>query len=234
MRSLVAIGIVLVTVSVYPLLLMSREAIVGHRVSQRYAVEATQVHGPVGIAHSLTAELGGHRVELTDDQLPFAREPFTIEEGRSTGLVRVMVDGRSVSSPVTAVIRRAYNDANRYWGYVYLKRLKDLRGPERLVVAQNLGVAGYRTISVFADGTIIEDAFEYSARCSPPVRALLIQPVVPHPNGYCSDVLQVWPSIWYPILYPFFSGALGGILLLIGVIRSRKPAAAVRARLGLL
>ena len=229
-----AIGIILVVVSSYPLLLMAREVIVGYRVSQRYAVEAIRGQGQLSAAGSLSAELGGHRVELRDDQLPYAREPFKTDEGqRSIGLVRVLVDGRAVSSPVTAVIRRADMDANRYWGYVYLQRLNDLRGPERLVVAQSLGLARYRTISVFADGTVIEDAFEYSARCSPPVRALLIRSVVPHPSGYCSDVLQVWPSIWYPILYPLLSGALGIVLLLIDVIRSRSTAIAAGSRLGL-
>ena len=124
-----------------------------------------------------------------------------------------------------AIVRLHRRDANRYWGYVYLMRVVDREGPERLVVAQNLGHGEFRTVSVFADGIIIEDKFTYGARCSPPIRAALIRFVVPHPSGYCSDVMQVWPSLFYPILYPWFSGLAGVISLGLAGIFWRRPRA---------
>jgi hypothetical protein len=160
----------------------------------------------LGIETNRSTKCG--RVELSDDQ-PFAREPFKTEKSqRASGLVQVFVDGRSISTPVVATIRLTRRDANRYWGFVYFMKLIDRQGPDRLVVAQNLGGGQYRTVSVFADGQVVVDTFEYAARCNPPVRAALIRFVVPHPSGFCSDVRQVWPSIWYPVLYPWLSGAL--------------------------
>ncbi len=93
---------------------------------------------------------------------------------------------------------------------------------DRLVVAQNLGGGQYRTVSVFADGRVVEDQFDYASRCTPPVRAELIRYVVPHPSGYCSDVMQGWPSLWYPVLYPFVSGGLGVVITVIGLRRFRS------------
>jgi hypothetical protein len=47
----------------------------------------------------------------------------------------------------------------------------------------------------------------------------VIRYVVPHPSGFCSDLMQVWPTIWYPLLYPWLSGALGVVLLLLRLLR---------------
>lgn len=198
MRTLVIIGFVLLAVSAPPLVLMGREMTIASAVAQRYAVEQIISAEPGMYGGALAGEIAGHRVELVDDQPFKSREPFKVDDARAPGFVRVVVDGRVHSTPVAATIRLNSRDANRYWGFVYLMKLIDQQGPERLVVAQNLGQGQFRTVSVFPDGQVVEDQFRYEARCSPPVRALLIRSVVPHPSGYCSDVMQVWPSILVP------------------------------------
>lgn len=213
MRAALIIGLSLFVMSAPPLFLMAREVAVGAVVTMRYAIEGI-VSSEKGMeGGALRAEIGGHVVELVDNRPVAPDEPFKINDAREQGTVSIRVDGRAVSTPVKAIVRLHRRDANRYWGYVYLMRLVDREGAERLVVAQNLGQGEYRTVSVFADGNIIEDTFSYGARCSPPVRAELIRSVVPHPNGYRSDVMQVWPSLFYPILYPWFSGLVGFVSL---------------------
>ena len=199
--------------------------VIGWVVTARYAVEGI-VSSEKGMeGGALRTEIGGHIVELVDDRPVAPDEPFKINDAREPGSVSIRVDGREVSTPVKAIVRLHRRDANRYWGYVYLGRLVDREGPERLVVAQNLGQGEYRTVSVFADGNIVEDKFSYGARCSPPVRAELIRSVVPHPSGYCSDVMQVWPSLFYPILYPWFSGLMGFVSVgLAGALWRRRRA----------
>ena len=97
-------------------------------------------------------------------------------------------------------------------------KLIDREVGERVVVAVHIG-ALYRTVSVFPDGRVVEDTFSYGGRCSPPVRGLLIRDVVPHPSGVCSDVLQAWSSIFYPLLYPLVSGLAGVVCLVVGGVR---------------
>ncbi len=225
MRAALIIGLGLLVVSTPPLFLMAREVAVGSVVRERYAVERI-VSSEKGMeGGGLRAEIGGHIVELVDNRPVAPDEPFKINDTRESGSVSIRVDGRAVSTPVKAIVRLHRRDANRYWGYVYLMRLVDREGPERLVVAQNLGQGEYRTVSIFANGNIVEDTFSYAARCSPPVRAELIRSVVPHPSGYCSDVMQVWPSLFYPILYPWFSGLVGFVSLgTAGVLWRRRRA----------
>ena len=217
MRILLFFGIVLLLISAPPLALMGREIAVGQAVERRYSVERITSREPGMEGGALRSVIGGHTVELSDDQSLRQREPFQAGETRVQGKVWVVVDGRIRSSPVPATIRLERQDANRYWGFVYLMKLVDREEGDRLVVAQNLGAGQYRTISIFPDGQVVQDQFNYVARCNPSIRAELIRSVVPRPSGYCSDVMQVWPSLWYPVLYPWVSGGLGGLLTVMGL-----------------
>ena len=212
MKTFLLIGVVLLAVSAWPLLLMWREVVVASSVNARYSVE--RIGGG-----SRGADIGGHTVRLEDD-LPVD----TVGDLRVDGKVRIVVDGRDYSNLATVKIRQAYRDANRYWGYVYLMRLVDHQeNTEQLVVAQSLGYERYRTVSTFSNGRVVQDEFDYQGRCEPPVRSLVIRYVVSHPSGFCSDVMQVWPSILYPVLYPRVSGFLGLICVVIaGGLKVRR------------
>lgn len=230
MRALFIVGVVLLGISAKPLALIGREVAIGNAIAARYSVERiiSRERGMEGGA--LRAEIGGHVAALQDEQ-PFADNGDT----RVDGVVRILIDGRDYSNHSLAKIRLNRRDANRYWGYVYLMRLVDHEeGTQQLVVAQRLGRGHYRTLTVPADGRVVEDQFEYAGRCEPPVRALLIRYVVPHPSGFCSDVMQVWPSVFYPVLYPWASGALGLICLaLAGFLKLRRSRHQSGAGLGL-
>ena len=108
-----------------------------------------------------------------------------------------------------------------------LKRIIDKRsGTTRVVVAQSLGAPSgsvrydereqrYRVLAISDDGSVNEDVFTYPERGSPAVRAWEIRGVVPHPFGFYSDLMQVWPSLWYPLLYPWLSGLAGTVMLVV-------------------
>lgn len=226
MRKLLVLGLLLFGVSAWPLALIGRELMISAMVRQRYVVERILSVEPRTGGDTLRAQIGGHEVALVDDQPVKGHVPFASYSTQITGLVSITIDGRPYSTPVQARVRIDQSDANRYWGYAYLMKLVDRNGTDRLVVAENLGKQ-YRTVSVFADGRVIEDTFDYRDRCSPPVRALLIRSVVPHPSGYCSDLMMVWPSLVYPMMYPFASGAVGFLCLAIvgiGALRGRRAA----------
>jgi hypothetical protein len=40
--------------------------------------------------------------------------------------------------------------------------------------------------------------------------------------GFYSDLMQVWPSIFYPLLYPWATGLLGVIALRVAATRRRR------------
>jgi hypothetical protein len=220
MPGLLMVGAVLVVFSAPPLLLMVREMAVGSSVRAQYRVGDWKSSKAEAGSEDESALIGDHRVELIDDQPLRVHEPFKADQDLSApGKVQIVIDGKPYSQPMAVTIRLMARGANRHWGFIHLSRLFESGGPTRLVVAQRFGNDQYRTISVFADGRIIEDQFDYDARCNPPVRALLIQFVATHPIGFCSDVMTGYPSILFPVLYPFASSVMGLAFVVIGVRR---------------
>ncbi len=221
MRTLFAIGLGLLAVSAPPLVLMARESMLSDYVAGRYSIDPLIVSSEGNVHRSVSATIGGHTVTLTDDQGNLPERRDFVEPGHE-GNVSILVDGRARTVPVPSRIRLYRRGAERYFGYVSVMRLDDREGPERLVVAQDLGRGRYRTTSVFGDGTVEEDAFGWGEWCSPPVRSILIRDVVRVPIGFCSSVMQVYPSVFYPILYPWFSGFLGFATTAFAVIASLR------------
>jgi hypothetical protein len=223
---LLTAGIVLSALSAWPLVLMAREVFVGFDVSARYSVLRVASNEPGMDNGARKATIGLHTVVLEDDQPVRGRE----SDARVDGRVRIVVDGRDYSHPALVNIRLGSRDTARYWGYVDMIRLVDREErADRIVVAQTIGPYKYRTLSLAMDGAVTEDLFDYRERCSPPIRVSLIRNVVPHPIGFCSDVTTVWPTIFYPILYPWISGVLGVIFVVMGGARGRHRADSMRA-----
>jgi hypothetical protein len=218
-RRLFIIGLVLLAVSVPPSAFMAREIAMSNIAARRYSAEHIQSREPGMAGGALTAEIGGHVVALED-----AQPVDTNGDLRVDGIVRILIDGRDYSTDSRAEIRLNSRDANRYWGYVYLMRLIDRdEGTQQLVVAQNLLNGRFRTLTVSANGSVLQDEFGYEERCDPPVRALLIDSVVPSPSGLCSAGQQGWVAVVYPVIYPWVSCALGlGCLVDAGLAQRRR------------
>ena len=181
------------------------------------------------IYDSATVSVGDHTVQLEDDQ-PANTDP----EARSRAPVRILIDGRDYSSSAQAIVRPYFHDENRYHGFLNLMRVVDRNsGMTKIVVAQALGAPmgvtppyppegerlRYRVLLVSPDGTVEEELFTYAQRGSPPIRARLIAHVVPHPFGYHSDLMQAWPTLWYPLLYPWLSGLIGAAMVILTIAR---------------
>lgn len=207
------LGAFLLATSGYPLLLMAREVLTGSFVEARYRFTP--------IYDSQTASIGGHQVSLTDDS-PESADP----SARIRGAVRVVIDGRVYASSSNVEIRPSFRDANRYHGFLALVRFDDVgRNESQVAVVANAGVdpgvarlphGGYnfdylrfRLITVSADGSVHDETFFRKNRGSPAVRAALARFVSPQPMGYNSDLMMVWPSLLYPIAFPWASGLLG-------------------------
>jgi hypothetical protein len=212
------IGAVLLLVSVPPFVLMIREFAMTRMAANRYSTEHIQSREPGMAGGALRAEIGGHVVALEDDQ-----SVDTNGDPRVEGVVRILIDGRDYSTNSPVEIRLNSRDANRYWGYVYLTRLLDRReGTQQLVVAQSLRDGRYRTLTVSANGNVVEDRFRYGERCDPAVRAILIDSVTPSPSGLCSADERQWSAVLYPVVYPWVSLALG-MGFLIDARAVRRP-----------
>lgn len=85
-----------------------------------------------------------------------------------------------------------------------------------LVIAQGVWTSNrqIRLIKVTEDGAVSEEVFAASGRRSPGYRLIYFRWIGRQPIGLYTDVLQWWPSILYPLVYPFGTFA-GGIILFV-------------------
>jgi hypothetical protein len=205
---------------------MAREVLTGSFVETRYRFKP--------IYDSQTAMIGGHRVSLSDDS-PESADP----SARIRGAVRIVIDGRVYATANNVEIRPSFRDTNRYHGFLALVQFDDVgRGESHVAVVANAGVdpgvarlpqGGYnfdylrfRLITISSDGGVRDETFFRKDRGSPAVRAALARFVSPSPMGYHSDLMMVWPSLLYPIAFPWASGLAGGLCIIIAVKRRRR------------
>lgn len=221
MRIVLAIGITLLALSAYPIYLMAVELRTSQAAYHRFEVSQ---HFDKEFDYRST-DFYGHHVVLSE-----ARE---LGPAKSTDRRRIAVsttiDGKdySLDSPIEVDYgARSYN------GWLAIVTLKDRQsGPELLAVVQR--VIGdrypedtrYRILFVQPDGKIREEWFAYGERANPLYRTVLAAFVHPEPLGFHSQVMSYWPTIYFPIIYPFVSAVLGTLLTLIGsvlLVRKRR------------
>jgi len=215
------LGLFFIGMSAYPLALMAREVLTGSLVEARYRFVPMS---------SQTAVIGAHRLSLSDDA------PASFDRAaRVRGAVRVVIDGRAHAVVENVEIRPSFHDGNRYHGPLALLRYDDLRQRESfLAVVVNAGVdsrvAGrstggfdvddlrFRVIALGSDGRVSDETFLRKDRGSPPLRAALARFVASAPMGYHSDLMAVYPSLLYPIVFPWGTGLVGGLCILAAVL----------------
>lgn len=193
MRTAFIAGIVLVALSARPLFLMGRELAI---------LETLRTTFQLRPHYDDVARIGNTAVQLvrSDKQHLVSDSP-----------VRVQIGGRDYSVKSFASSLLTVSDR--------------ATGKDRVAVVQYLGGDGtapferskmhWRFLWVSDDGNITDETFTYADRCNPPIRSMLVNFATPTPIGCKSDLMQVWPSLIYPILYPWSSGALGIILIVI-------------------
>lgn len=152
---------------------------------------------------------------------------------RSQSPLRITINHKdwTVTSPVE--VRPYYLDENRYHGYFGLLTTKQ-NGREQLILVQrvsdiedfNVHNLAWRVLTITTDGHVKEERFRYTERADDPLRVKFIQlsSASPISIGYRSNILHVWPSLWFPVLYPWATGGLGFLLVVIGgIVLQKKP-----------
>jgi hypothetical protein len=211
MKSGFIAGLILLTLSARPLFLMGREEFTRIKVLNRYELKGD---------YESSALIGKTEVRLSD-AVPYA-EAVNAEVNAP---IRITIGKANHSNNAPVRIRPHYTDANRYHGSAALMRIFDKQeGVQYLVVIQNLGTGGvgpyeqhvrWRALWITDGGTVREDVFGYSDRSTPPIRTFLATMANPSSLGFYSNIMQGWPGLLWPILFPWISGALGILLSLI-------------------
>jgi hypothetical protein len=149
------------------------------------------------------------------------------EDSREKSSIYIMINDKdwSVINPIE--VRPNYLDENRYHGYFGLLVVEE-KGNENLVFVQRVSGnlftkeadLAWRTLTVKKNGQVHEDQFSYEQRADVPQRVdyINLTNTSPYSLGYKSNILKGWPSLLFPIFYPFGTASLGLILLVIGIL----------------
>lgn len=192
MKSGLIVGVLLLGLSAWPLFLMAREEFIRLDLNHNYQF----TRAPDG-----EATIGKTPVRLISEK----------KDARGDPQVRVNIGGHDYSAPSI---------------YSSIVTVQDRQAAQNsVVVIQYLGGDGtlpfakrkmhWRSLWVTADGQVRKDEFNYDDRCTPPIRSRLANFATPTSLGCKSDLMHGWPSLLYPILYPWISGALGAILIVV-------------------
>jgi hypothetical protein len=210
---------------------MAREVATGYSVAARYRF--TRIYDSQGVS------LGVHQVSLLDDA-PESSDP----SARIRGVVRIVIDGRVLTTVSNVEIHPALKGANRYRGSLALVRFENIgRSEVHVAIVANAAVdpavprlpnGGYnfdylrfRLITLDTDGRISDETFFRKDRGYPALRAALARFVSPSPMGYYSDLMMVWPSFLYPMAFPWASGLVGAVCIGVAVKTRRRASGGV-------
>lgn len=199
-------GGALLGISAPCLLLMGIELLASSIARSMYRIQ------PIYEWHHPT-DFGGHRIDIS--------KKTTGGEGGPLAVFRVKIDGLEYAVPsVKEFGCDWYGSREDRLETAYVT--EHATGKRFLAIAEHFDAwprSVYRIIRLDADGSIVQEVFTSANRRSPIYRWMLL---FDGWMGYVSNVLVGWPSLIYPIMYPFLTGPIGLVMVLVGLVVRRQ------------
>ncbi|KOP69755.1 hypothetical protein AMS59_22870 [Lysinibacillus sp. FJAT-14745] len=218
------IGLFLVVLSSIPLFFMAREEYIGWKIDSQYSIEQVyeEQQGFPTTIDLQEIEVNGRHIEIKEEptgkkaSLTFWDEEEGVEAGDIVKL-HLFVDNKEVTSADEVWL------SNRDRGSRYYSWLDILTVNEKIAIVQrltdddtNMDDRKWKIIWIDEKGNVKEDAISYQSRKENPLAVRLIgySGTGLMMMGYYSDILTVYPTLLFPLMFPFGS-AIVGILLCI-------------------
>lgn len=230
-------GLLCIAISLVPIFLMARETYINNSMSERYDISRTYTEqGFPSTIDLQEIKVNGFTIEIKEE-LTGKKAPqtwFDAEEEVEGGEIvrlQLLVDGKEVSDADEIWLSNR-NHGSRYWSWLDVLLVKDKQtGKEHIAIVQRLSDDNarqedyrWKVIYISENGGISEEQIEYSTRSEHPlaVRLIVFSGTSLIGMGYYSDLLHYYPSLYYPVLYPFGTTVIGGILILLGFFLQRR------------
>lgn len=223
-------GLILFIISALPLFQMVREVAIDSWLNSSYKIDHayTEQGFPITI-NVQEIEVKGHLIEIVEEQTgkKGSLTSWDQEEGVEAGdivKIHLFVDGQEISQADEIWL------SNRNRGSRYFSWIDVLTVDEQVAIVQRLtdddeamDSRKWKIIWIDEHGNITEEKISYHKRNENPLAVRLINDSGTSlmSMGYYSDILKGYPSIFFPIVYPFGTG-LVGILLCVFAFLSRK------------
>lgn len=186
-------------------------------------VSMNQQEDVTRLTYARVYKWAGQTIEIADQ---FQSGVFN-ESSREQANLKMTINHKDWSVEGPVLVRPNFLDDNRYHGYFGVLTVEE-KGIEKFVVIQRIsGTAftpdknlSWRILSVDSGGQVEEDRFTFDELGEVPQRVNMINltTTAPSPVGYQSDILLGWPSLIFPLAYPFGTALVGLILVVIGLV----------------
>lgn len=186
-------------------------------------VDMNQQANSSRLTYTRTYKWAGQIIEIADQ---FQSGVFDQSSREQSNLqMRINQKDWSVEGPVE--VRPHYLDDNRYHGYFGVVTVKKEGGERFVIIQRTSGTAltldknlSWRILSIDSRGQVQEDRFTFEELGEDPYRVNVINLTTTSPSsvGYHSDILLGWPSLIFPLAYPFGTALVGLLLVVIGLV----------------
>ncbi len=235
--AVLAMSLFLIAISFKPMSMMIRETWIGLEMTNRYQIDHAYVSdGFPDILDMKEIEVNGMKIEIIEtDTGQDAPQSYwdKLEQvpGGDIVTVQLKLDGVSIAEPTEMWLSNR-SRGSRYFSWLDVLTVRDRKtGEDFVAIVQRLtdddGLMeerAWRIVAIKSDGTWNETNLTYHERSDNPlgVRLVAVSGTSLMAMGYYSDILNVYPSLFFPLLYPWATSAIGFILIVIATVMMVK------------
>ncbi|MEH7515639.1 hypothetical protein V7146_23230 [Gottfriedia acidiceleris] len=227
--------------SIVPIFNMFREVSIGNEMTKRYELDSLFPSDENGQLINPTIHYGKNTIAFKEEKMgktvKLSDNEIVDHEIKKKELVKmhIIVNQKEISKPniINADTYFQQNvDAVRYKNWIGVVTVKDHKTKtEQIKIVQRLSdddatnrQKKWKIITVSKDGKINEEIFEYKHRGHSPlgVEVVSFSGTALSGMGYHSNIMQGFPSIMFPFIYPFGTLLYSIIVLCVILFMRRK------------
>lgn len=231
---LIGISLTLLFFSITPLLNIVREFWIDYKLNERYEIDHayrdTQGFNNIVDVQELT--INDMSIQIIEEKTN-KKAPLTYwdkNENVPPGdivKIHLLLNEKEISIPDEIWLSNR-NKGSRYYSWIDIVTVTDgLTGKKQINIVQRLTDDNHpmekrewKLITISQNGVVSEDVIKYFKRSENKLGVKLINfsGTSLMSLGYYSDNTQGYPSLFFPFLYPFFTGIAGFIMLIMSLI----------------
>ncbi|RDU37909.1 hypothetical protein DRW41_08855 [Neobacillus piezotolerans] len=228
-KILMLIGLLLIVGSAWPMFQMAREEVINSKITKQYKIDF--VNYEQGFPRPIDTqeiEVNGRSIKIVEE-LTGKKAPLThwdLEEGVPAGDIvklHLLVDGNEVTNADEIWLSNR-DKGGRYYSWLEVLKVNDKTAIVQRLTDDDAPMDDRRWKIIWIDDKITEERVSYLTRAENPLGVRLINAsgTSQMAMGYQSDILQMYPTLFFPILYPYVTTLLGILLCIIAFFIRKK------------
>lgn len=206
--------------------MMFREGITDMNIEKKNSITPIFGYGePQYIDELQNISIDGNYIEFIEETeskiLPMQYEKA---QGIQFVKIHIKINGKEFSN-ADPIILSSNRGIQRYYSWLEILRVNNKIAIIQRIANENgtdiLKEQKWKIIWIDEQNNVTEEKLNHKNRAENPLAVKLINTsyVTPRPMGYYSDLLEVYPTIFYPIIYPIFILLIGISLIIISFFK---------------